>query len=338
MFEQEKHLLVDLIHSDYRVSDIGLIALGGSHAYGLATENSDVDLRGFAYPNASDILLGQDFEQIQTMNEVDACIYSLAKTCKLLVQCNPNIVELLGLDKESILLETTPYRTMRDNPQMFLSKRAAHTFGGYATAQLRRIQNAMARDSDAKRLAQGALRSMQATLATLPVQYPNLNEKATFSLNLSDEENPRVLVNMHVENAPASELSSFARELDSARKSAETIGKNRRKESSKLAKHASHLIRLLHMGTEILQGQPVQTKRIEDAQLLLDLKNGLWLTEDENGIRTYDDAFWDLLNEAQSAFEYAEANSELPEQADTGSMQDFLAGCHRLIVTGEGIH
>ena len=34
-----------------------------------------------------------------------------------------------------------------DNRNLFLSKRAAKSFGGYASAQLRRLQNAIARDS-----------------------------------------------------------------------------------------------------------------------------------------------------------------------------------------------
>ena len=36
---------------------------------------------------------------------------------------------------------------LRDNAKIFLSKKAKHSFGGYATSQLRRLQNALARDS-----------------------------------------------------------------------------------------------------------------------------------------------------------------------------------------------
>lgn len=34
-----------------------------------------------------------------------------------------------------------------ENQQLFLSKKAIKSFGGYASAQLRRLQNAIARDS-----------------------------------------------------------------------------------------------------------------------------------------------------------------------------------------------
>ena len=328
-FKNETTKLLSLIDNSHKISQLCLISLGGSHAYGLANEQSDVDLRGFGLPYPRDILLADDFEQIQTNNEIDACVYSLSKTLKLLSMANPNIIELLGLDEESILLSSSIYETIREHSDWFLSTRVAHTFGGYATAQLRRLQNAMARDTNAQQYAQGAIRSMQASLDALPERYASLNGHATFSLNLSDEENPQVLISMHVENAAASELASFARELDSARKSAETIGKNRRKDSSKLAKHASHLIRLLHMGSEILETGEIHTKRTHDNQLLRDIKSGLWLTEDACGVRAYDNAFWDLLNESQTRFEYAEQHTSLPSKPNLNEINDFLSDTYR---------
>jgi predicted nucleotidyltransferase len=317
-----------------RTSSIKLLALGGSHAYGLATPDSDVDLRGFATPVARDILLDDDFEQVQTMDEVDMCVYSIAKACKLMAQCNPNMIELLGLDEDSILIKSEEHKEMCAHPEWFLSKRAAYTFGGYATAQLRRIQNAMARDMDTYRLAEGEIRSLEATLAMLPEKYPMLNGNVTMSFDSrdTDEDNVRIMVTMSTKRVPATELAAFARQLDSARKSAETIGKNKRKESKKLAKHASHLIRLLHMGTEILRGDGVHTRRDEDAELLLDLKSGMWLSEDDHGRRTYDDAFWDLLNESEKEFTHAKNNTVLPDAPKLEELHDFIADCHRRIV------
>lgn len=315
-------------------SELCLLSLGGSHAYGLSTPDSDIDLRGFAAPKAKDILLGRDFGQVQTMDGVDMCVYSLAKACHLMAQCNPNMIELLGLDDDAILVSSAAYREMRAHPEWFLSKRAAYTFGGYATAQLRRIQNAMARDRDSRELAKGEMRSLEAALATLPESYPMLKGHVRMSFDdaQTDSDAVRIMVEVHTDRVPATELAAFARQLDSARRSAETIGKNRRKETRKLAKHASHLIRLLHMGTEILRHKEVRTRRTGDAQLLLDLKQGMWLHEDELGRRTYDDEFWQLLDEAETDFEMAKRTTTLPDEPRLDRLEDFVAASHRRII------
>lgn len=337
MFETELGIVMQKLGDDKRCGMPLLVALGGSHAYGLAGPGSDVDLRGFALPVARDVLLGRNFGQVEMRDGVDACIYSLSKACDLLAACNPNMVEMLGLDADSVLVDSPAYRLLRDHADWFLSRKAAHTFGGYATAQLRRLQNAMARDADATRLAEGAMRSMQAALDALPERYPSLSGRASFALDIAgDDEEPVVEVSMHADGVRAAELASFARELDSARKSAETIGKNRRRESSKLAKHASHLIRLLHMGAELLEGKGVRTRRTDDAGLLLALKRGMWLSEDASGVRSYDDAFWDLLAESQERFERAERETSLPASPDREAIDGFVADVHADVIMRGG--
>jgi len=48
---------------------------------------------------------------------------------------------------EHLLVITKEGQLLRDNADLFLSKKAIHSFGNYATAQLRRLKNALARDS-----------------------------------------------------------------------------------------------------------------------------------------------------------------------------------------------
>ena len=332
-YEHELEKALGHIADSGLATEVGLVSLGGSHAYGLSTPDSDIDLRGFAMPTSRDILIGSDFGQIETMRDIDMTIYSLAKACELMAKCNPNMVELLGLDEDAILVSSTAYETLRSHPEWFLSKRAAYTFGGYATAQLRRIKNAMARDQNARYLAKGEIRSLEAALMALPDSYPMLKGKVDFSFDDldTDDEHVRIMVTVSTKRVPATELAAFARQLDSARKSAETIGKNRRKESSKLAKHASHLIRLLHMGCEILVGKGINTRRTEDRELLLDIKEGKWLHE-KDGVRTYDDEFWELLESAEKEFSEAKNNTCLPDRPNLDELNDFIVGEHRRIV------
>ena len=51
------------------------------------------------------------------------------------------------LDEEQYLIKSELGQELIDNSRLFLSKRAIKSFGGYADAQLRRLQNAIARDA-----------------------------------------------------------------------------------------------------------------------------------------------------------------------------------------------
>ena len=123
-----------------------LLGLGGSYAYGTDNEDSDIDFRGITLHLPSDLLGLTAFEQYED-SCTDTVIYSFNKIVRLFLECNPNTVELLGLDDDQYLIKTALGKELLDHKELFLSKRAAKSFGGYASAQLRRLQNAIARDS-----------------------------------------------------------------------------------------------------------------------------------------------------------------------------------------------
>lgn len=85
----------DFLRDDKRLGDnIILLTLGGSYAYGMNNENSDIDFRGIALNSKDDILLGNDFEQI--LGGEDTTIYSFNKIIELSSKCNPNTIEMIG--------------------------------------------------------------------------------------------------------------------------------------------------------------------------------------------------------------------------------------------------
>lgn len=83
-------------------TNIILLGLGGSHAYGTNNEHSDLDIRGVATNSKRNILIGQDFEQVVEV-DTDTTVYSFDKIVKLLCSCNPNTIEMLGLKPEHYL-------------------------------------------------------------------------------------------------------------------------------------------------------------------------------------------------------------------------------------------
>ena len=137
----------NFLRTNERLGDrIMLLGLGGSYAYGTNNEGSDIDFRGVTLMLPSDLLGLTEFEQYED-DKTDTVIYGFNKLVKLLLECNPNTCEMLGLDEEQYLIKSKLGQELVDNSGLFLSKRAIKSFGGYADAQLRRLQNAIARDA-----------------------------------------------------------------------------------------------------------------------------------------------------------------------------------------------
>ncbi|MCM1235750.1 MAG: nucleotidyltransferase domain-containing protein, partial [Ruminococcus flavefaciens] len=120
------------------------MTLGGSYAYGTNVETSDVDVRGCALNSPTDILGMTNFEQMID-NATDTTIYGFNKLVNLLFNCNPNTIEMLGCKPDHYFFVSPLGQEMIDNAHLFLSQRAFKSFGGYATQQLRRLENYLAR-------------------------------------------------------------------------------------------------------------------------------------------------------------------------------------------------
>lgn len=112
----------------------------GSHAYGLNTPASDLDVKGVAVPPV-EYFFGfvNSFEQAEQREGVDLVVYDARKFFKLASDCNPNICEVLWTEADDHLLVTDAGRMLLENRSLFISKKAKFTFSGYAIAQLKRI-------------------------------------------------------------------------------------------------------------------------------------------------------------------------------------------------------
>ena len=117
------------------------LARHGSHAYGTALPTSDRDLRGIAIP-PKPYLLGwlHRFEQAEQKGDPDIVIFELRKFMGLAADCNPNALEILFVDEEDRLKVRPVAEKLLARRELFLSKKARHTFSGYAVAQLKRIE------------------------------------------------------------------------------------------------------------------------------------------------------------------------------------------------------
>lgn len=113
----------------------------GSHAFGLANENSDTDLRGIYLPPADlHWSLYQLPEQLEFKSDQDDEVYwELEKFIKLALKANPNILEVLWTPKVLVCLPIA--ERIREARSAFLSNHIFKTYSGYVLSQFRRMRN-----------------------------------------------------------------------------------------------------------------------------------------------------------------------------------------------------
>jgi predicted nucleotidyltransferase len=116
------------------------LTIHGSHSYGTNIATSDMDYRGFAIPPKEYFFGYQKNFENYVQKEPDLTIFELRKFFRLALENNPNVLEILYTNPEHHIHINPIIESILDNKHLFLSKKAKHTFSGYAVSQLKRIQ------------------------------------------------------------------------------------------------------------------------------------------------------------------------------------------------------
>lgn len=312
-----------------------LLGLGGSYAYGTNNENSDIDIRGITLNLPSDLIGLTEFEQYED-DKTDTVIYSFNKMVKLLLECNPNTCEILGLDEEQYLIKTKLGQELLDNKGIFLSKRAVKSFGGYASAQLRRLQNAIARDSMSQtEKERHILGSVKNALEDFQRRYEKF-DNGSIRLYIDKSDNPKLKTEIFVDakyrHMPLRDYENMWSVMHNVVKDYDKIGKrNRKKDDNHLNKHAMHLIRLFMMAIDILEKGEINTNRKHDLPLLMKIRNGGFQRED----KTFDGEFYDLLADYERQLNKAARESVLPDNPDMEKVEAFVEYVNKRAIEGD---
>ena len=338
--EQIKELLkteeYDFLRTNEHLgNNIILLGMGGSHAYGTNNENSDVDIRGIAHNSKSEILLGTDFDQVVD-EPTDTSIYSFNKMITLLCNVNPNTCELLGLKPEHYLYLSPIGKELLDNKKMFLSKKAIHTFGGYSNQMLYRATQKSTHAMHQAELEQHILKTLQHMQIDFVGKYtdiPTDGIKLYIDKAVQEGYDTEIFMDVNLTHYPLRDYCSMWNELQNTVKQYSKIGKRNSHaiEHDKMGKHLMHLIRLNFMCLDILEKEEINTYREKEHDLLMEIRNGKYITDD-NQIRA---EFFDLVNEMEKKLDYAANNTSLPDLPDYKRINEFKASVNERIVRGE---
>lgn len=246
----------------------------GSRAYGLAGEDSDLDLKGILVgpPDWYRGFLSSP-EQIELSK--DHVRYEIRKFFRLATAANPTVLELLWTAPEDHRVVTAEGERLLNHRSEFLSKRVEDTFVGYALSQLKRIKGHRSwllsppnEEPSRKRYGLPEMTLIakdQLRAAEVLIEQGKLEEA---------ELTPNFLDIMQRERA----YRQARREWDNYR----SWKRNRNPARAELearfgydTKHAQHLVRMLRMGVEILRHGELHVSR-SDADELRAIRAGAW--------------------------------------------------------------
>ena len=319
---------VDVNPEDYAfLDDINvtpiLMGFGGSYAYGTNVEGSDIDIRGIAIRNKDDILLNRDFEQIVN-TETDTTIYSFEKMVKLLINCNPNTIEILGLRPDQYIYLSDIGKELVENKDMFLSKRCIGSFMGYANQQMYRLQQ--------KSLVAMSEEALNAHICkTINFMKDDLSKNYNMEGIKFHLKDGKIVMDLNLDDYP---LEDFSNVLGVINKTLRDYAKNSTRNEkaiahNKISKHAMHLLRLYMMCEDILLYGEINTYRVKEHDLLMDIRNKKYLGEDGKPIAE----FYDIVHEYEHRIEEAKKITKIPDEPNFDKINDFIKKVNYKIIT-----
>jgi predicted nucleotidyltransferase len=222
-----------------------LLVVIGSKLYGCSTPDSDTDYRGVIIPDTEYILGLAEFNLYESPTE-DKVIYSLKNFFRQLQRGNTQFLEVL-FSNQIIQCNWIGHEIL-NNRYMFVGKHFSRSIMGFAHSEWRKV-------IATNYILKPERKSEETILEELFGKFnvTSFNRDAIINILYQEKENPRVALNN-------------TRKLGESRKKLiDTYGMD--------TKSASHALRLLGQGIELLQTGQIKFPLI-DATYLLDVKLG----------------------------------------------------------------
>ena len=216
---------------------------------------------------------------------------------------------------------------------MFLSKRAVHAFGGYASAQLRRLDNKAVRLVNQEQREHHILASIENARYSYPEKYFHYPEDAIrLYIDKSEQEDydTEIFMDVSLKHYPLRDYKCMWSEMNNIVKDYSKLGKRNTHaiEHDKLGKHMMHLVRLYLMCFDILEKGEINTYRKNDRDFLMEIRNGKYLDDNRQPIPE----FYEIVDEYEKKLDYLKEHSDLPPNPDYERINKFLADVNGSII------
>jgi predicted nucleotidyltransferase len=135
--------------------DVIFLIVCGAHAYGTATRESDIDIRGVYIPKRGLAGMIDGFKPAKVIEgEPDIVLQPVHRFLKLCAQGNPNLLDWMFAPLDCLQMADPLFcKRIIGRRQIFLTKRLHERFRGYAISHLQKMERGTTRELGAKRKA-----------------------------------------------------------------------------------------------------------------------------------------------------------------------------------------
>jgi predicted nucleotidyltransferase len=219
---------------------------------------------------------------------------------------------------------------------MFLSKKCIHSFGGYATAQLRRLDNKAGRLIGQAGQEQHILNSINNAAYTFKQQYLEMPDDAIklyIDKAVNEGYETEIFMDVNLKHYPLRDYKSMWLEMNNIVKEYNKIGHRNANaiERGKLSKHMMHLVRLYLMCFDILDKGEIVTYREKDHDFLMSIRDGKYLDGNDQPTKE----FFEIVDEYEAKLDRLKETTTLPDKPDFKKINEFVASVNERIVKNE---
>ena len=133
------NLTFEKLHND-TTGRVIFRGIWGSHAFGTATQESDIDTLGiYVLETSAYLSLIEPPAQVSDEHN-DNRYYSLQNFLELASNANPNIMDMLYLPDDCVQFTTPYWQIIQKNRSRFLSKKVCQTYCEYAMGQIKKAR------------------------------------------------------------------------------------------------------------------------------------------------------------------------------------------------------
>jgi uncharacterized protein len=261
------------------------VVLAGSRCQGLSTLDSDFDVKGVFIPKKD--FFFSPFRELEQMSPsrsalrgwvargdipVEGFLWSLFRFVTLAVEGNPQILEVLFVDKRNVLVCDPLFEKLLSIRDCFLSESLRDKFLGYAKKSLKKIRR------HKKWLVNPpTVKPTRESYGISGLKMPKDKIQACRQLSEEDVATLPKTVQIFLDNEKR--YQEDKREWDAYQEWVSSRDKSKMVPGDAFgydAKDALNAVRYPRMASEVIGGQGFLVERTQDREELLEIKSGLW--------------------------------------------------------------